>query len=115
MDYRDRPLSEFRMVEYLFRESSMYNKEVVHESQVEMFCEAILQLHYNPGINPHNREKTSEVITINVMRMEPSGPYWWTGPSLEGSDGATLYGRNYDRRWIRPEDVTGEEFAGGWY
>lgn len=100
-DYSTLPISEFCIVEYLFQDNSTYHKEIVHRNEVDEFCEALLRLHYEPGVNPHNNGKTAKIIAINVLRCEPRGAFWWTSPSLDGEDGAMMFGASYVKRWIR--------------
>ena len=65
----------------------------VLESELELMLDAIQKLHFSPGINPHNGQKTAMIFAIEVEAYVPdiSHPYWWSCPSLnEDKNGATV-------------------------
>ena len=80
-----RLLGEIRAVtlEFLSGRQSTY---LVPKEEVDAFVEAAKELHYKPGINPHNRVKTAPITVISVgeltFRDGFCGPYWWTTPGL---------------------------------
>lgn len=83
---------------------------MMHENDVKLFIEATLNLHYEPGINPYNGEKTSTVWEIRSEPVRLRGKFWWTQPDLGkgGKDarGATLFGEpNLPSKleWRHPE------------
>jgi hypothetical protein len=86
------PVSQLRMVSLHFMSGSI-SKHVVHESQVDVMVEASLKLHHEPGVNPHNGKETAKLREIFLWKLQRSGPYWWTGPSLHAGDkkGAAVY------------------------
>ncbi len=50
------------------------------------FIEASNQLHYCPGINPHNNQRTPKMKEILLWKLRTSGPLWWTTPGLGKND-----------------------------
>ncbi len=79
-----------------FSDRDVWNVEFVSEvgpNQIHLLCfeeigkfiEASKQLHYYPGINPYNNQKTPKLKEILVSRLCTTGPFWWTAPGL-GND-----------------------------
>ncbi|HSX42007.1 MAG TPA: hypothetical protein VLE93_01515 [Candidatus Saccharimonadales bacterium] len=64
-------------------------EHIVAEADLLTFLTATLQLHYEPGKNPHNGNGAAEVQYITIAALRPSGPYWWATPGLQN---------NYDDR-----------------
>lgn len=105
------PLSQFRLVTMEWMEPSSWNdvqQNIVHESEVDTFLKATLELHYAPGLNPHNGNKCRIAREITVASFDAAGPFWWTTPGLKDNgdpSGATLLqsdGRSR-RLWINPD------------
>lgn len=75
-------------------EGGKTSEELMLEGDVEKFVEASIQLHHDPGVNPHNGEKAAKVETICVQKIRASGPFWWTTPGLKKNDdpkGAVIF------------------------
>lgn len=70
---------------------------------------ASLELHYDPGVNPHNGKSAAPVWKITVSQLRKDGPYWWSTPGLQHNydpNGATLYAWSQEKvLWERPMDV----------
>lgn len=92
---------------YTFEGEYTPSEYIVAVHQLEKFLLATLELHYNPGHNPHNRNKAAPVQLITTAVMKPAGPYWWSTPGLQenyDSDGVVIF--NWDIvpniAWLRP-------------
>lgn len=88
----DFPVSQLCKVTLVF-EGGHSPEYMMQADQVDTFIEASKELHFFPGINPHNGAKTSELREIYVAKMRPftatrtdflSHPkaYWHTTPGL---------------------------------
>lgn len=67
---------------------------IVAEGDVLTFLTASLELHHQPGMNPHNENPASPVQVITAAVMRPKGPFWWSTPGLEDNyleDGAVIF------------------------
>jgi hypothetical protein len=80
----DPNLSDLRKVTLYFDNGSNAS-HIVIAGHLDEFIEATKRLHVSPGINPHNNQKTSEVIYITVDSLEMTGPFWWTTPTLNSN------------------------------
>lgn len=76
---------------------------------IERFLKAILELHFEPGINPHITDrdpKTAEVQLVAIAPFSKNGPYWWSTPGLQENydhNGASVYTSvGFDAVWVRP-------------
>lgn len=96
----DRRLSEFCQFEVYFKRGATNplkheaTTHIIKRTDVEKLTRAYLELHYSPGVNPHNGGRTAVVYEIKVGTFLPSGPFWWTTPGLDKNDdpnGVTLY------------------------
>lgn len=79
---------------------------IVSESDFAKFLEATLELHHDPGINPHNGGETSRVVKITSRSLRPDGPFWWTVPGLKENfdpKGAKIW------MWTLNEETVWEE------
>jgi len=59
---------------------------LMHKDYVDEFKKASIKLHYSPGVNPHNGNKTAKIDRIEVRALEPQKPYWWARESLGVGD-----------------------------
>jgi hypothetical protein len=50
------------------------------------YVQAVLKLHFDPGINPYDGERAAVALDVRVGVLRPAGPYWWTSPTLEEND-----------------------------
>lgn len=57
-------------------------EHIVLADELDMFIEACVRLHFNPGINPGNGCETSRIWRLRVSELAAYGPYWWAMPSL---------------------------------
>lgn len=132
----DFPISELRVVEHSFKSSPIeMRRNYMHESQVETFVKAMLELHFEPGVNPYvvkhkmltegmthqqasDASKVSVVWVINVITLSAremwDGPYWWATPGLgldRSVEGAHLLSDYHTKKrlWAHPELVAKEE------
>lgn len=78
-------LGEVRAVTLVFLDGSQ-TTHLVPKEEVGIFVEAAKELHYKPGINPHNRVKAAPITVILVGELTFKdgfcGPYWWSTPGL---------------------------------
>ena len=57
------------------------------KDHVDMFFDATVKLHYEPGINPYNGNATAKIKMIDAYEMVlETVPYWWSMPSLDMTD-----------------------------
>jgi hypothetical protein len=83
---------------------------IVAEDDLETFLRATLELHFEPGYNPHSGGSTSQAMWITVARLRPRGPFWWSVPGLNGNGdpaGALLWDWDVhpETVWVRPDFV----------
>lgn len=68
---------------------------IVAREEVETFITAMKELHYSPGVNPHNKgslNNTSPVHQIEVGQFDETGPFWWTTPGLQPAEKSKVKG-----------------------
>lgn len=100
---RDTRIGDFRIVHVTtVRSDGLIHiaEYVVHKDEVDKIVEAQKRLHYSPGINPHNGNKTAEALSIDVCEFTATGPFWWSTPDLQNnkdSAGAIVMARDYVR------------------
>lgn len=89
----DAPLRNFRLVEYTWLKpatAEAATSRLVHKDHVARFVTALKELHYAPGVNPHNLEsnggRTAVLGTIRISAIRATGPYWHTTPGLQRND-----------------------------
>lgn len=79
----DPRLSELRLVEWEYAGGGEARRELVPADEVERLVQAVLALHHDPGLNPHNGEPTAALVRLRVGRPALSEGYWWSGPTLQ--------------------------------
>jgi len=70
-------------------------EHIMQRSDVKKFVEASLKLHFEPGINPHNKVKTTKIWMITQDSLKSLGRFWWSTPDLmknEDPNGAEIWG-----------------------
>lgn len=85
----DPKLSQIRRVTVHYAEGSPFEQlpsYLIPEREVAKFVEATKRLHFDPGVNPHNRQQTRKIWKITVARLQLMGPFWWTTPNLQEND-----------------------------
>lgn len=90
----------------VYFEGTTQSVHFVTSNELERLLEATVELHHDPGINPHNQGKTARAVRITgrKIRMDKRkvhayGPYWWSTPGLANNDdprGAKIYGGDID-------------------
>lgn len=88
-------------------------EHLMHESQVDLFLKAALELHYEPGINPHNTVKATELWYVTVGSVKGCNEWWWTKVGLgidKTAQGAEISYWDNKRVWTHPE-LAAEELA----
>lgn len=108
----DTPLRDLRKVILYFQEQGIIGSPIahlVHKDYVQDLVEASVKLHYSPGRNPHNGEKTSRLYYIECNQLLPDTVPWWGVPDLT-SEGpvAIATERGFDKHsewrvWTSPE------------
>ena len=58
---------------------------LVDDSDVDKMVTALIKLHIEPGINPHNKKSTKRIKLILLMKPQIES-YWWTSSDLIGKD-----------------------------
>jgi hypothetical protein len=103
-------MADFRRVSLFFKGGDTYhepNHHIVHKDDVERLIEACKELHYEPGINPYNHRRTSQVYCINVGKPIVHGPFWWSTPGLgkkqPESTGVSTIDWSEEHAWMSPE------------
>jgi hypothetical protein len=74
-----------------------FEVHLLHERDVATFIEAQEKLHVNPGVNPHNLNRTSPMTYLTVEKIDHTrdASYWWCNPKLTDTrdgTGAVLIG-----------------------
>lgn len=92
---------------FSFAEGKHPTERIVAFHQLEKFLLAILELHFSPGLNPHNRNEAAEVQCITTATLQPRGPYWWSTPGLQENNdpnGVVIFSWEMTPRiaWLRP-------------
>lgn len=131
---QDFPLSQLRMVKLRFKEDRTHSQDaLMHESQVEAYVKAKLELHWEPGHNPHwykvhaktmtpelahEKSLTSVLWEVTVVRFNDDRlraiAYWHTTPGLhekDGEGGHVINTHNTHRVWAHPELLADEQRA----
>ena len=109
IDLQHAAIADFRRVTLTFRHENgcSLSSHVVHKDEVDRLIEASKSLHYDPGVNPYNGGKTSQIIMISVAEPYITGPYWWSTPGLgktkDESSGASLINWSDRHVWLSPE------------
>ena len=88
-------------------ENRSTSEYIVALGELRKFLKATLQLHYSPGINPHNNRKTCRVVKITVQdirnkNLKPEGIYWWSTPGLTCNPCGAII-------WSLPEEENSEQ------
>jgi len=101
-------VSSLRQVTLVFEHGTAPAKHIVFSINTERFVEACLELHHDPGQNPHNGETTAKIIAIRVSEPALVGPYWWSTPKLGKNPKETgakiVEWSNEKTIWQKPED-----------
>lgn len=64
-------------------ETSQPSKYIVPVADLDLFFAATIKLHYAPGVNPHNGNKTTRACRIEARALEVDNDYlWWADPLL---------------------------------
>lgn len=63
------------------------SSELVPAGEVDLLVAALVRLHFDPGVNPHNGRPAAKLFQVRVATPSLNGGFWWTGPSLK-DDGA---------------------------
>jgi len=78
----DFPISELRVVRVYMKGSTSPHVHYMHESQVDVFVEATVNLHYLVG-NPHNGKQLHNLWRIEVSPLSvETDSFWWCSPTL---------------------------------
>jgi hypothetical protein len=75
-------LAGLRRVEWSV-EGGETRREIAPAGEVELLVAAVLKLHHDPGVNPHNGRRASALVHLAVGTPRLGPGYWWTGPSLQ--------------------------------
>jgi len=99
-------LSQVAQVLLTFEDNSQQTR-LIPRVDVDMFFEAALKLHHNPGVNPHSGLSTTKLRAMAAYTLRLDGPYWWTMPSLDTNGdqrGARVF-QNAEvlRQWVAEE------------
>lgn len=82
---------------------------IVHVDHLVTLCRGLLELHFEPGINPHEGYHVAGAHGISLSVLNEKGPYWWSTPGLLRNDdpaGAPiLEWTRPERVWVRPGGV----------
>ena len=75
-------VNDLRKVNVYFEKNP--SSYIVNKLNLEKFILATKELHFDPGVNPHNKDKgkTAQAKKITVQKLEKTGPYWWSTPGL---------------------------------
>lgn len=83
MDY---PISELRIVRLFLKGMLQPHLHMMHESQVDVFVRASINLHHVVG-NPHNGVRVDNLEEITVCRLDVhTVSYWWCIENLMDND-----------------------------
>jgi len=114
MPPRDFPISELRVVKLRFdSDRSRWQEELMHESQVETYLKAKLELHFLPGENPHNKKQATPLWEARVAKLGSPTSYWHTSPGLHAGDEGAYIIPTYSgkRLWAHPDLLASEKEA----
>ena len=67
----------------IFFQNAPSTKHLLRRIDVEKMVKAYKNLHYAPGINPHNGAITSKIFKITMAPLVLKEDYWWTKPNLD--------------------------------
>jgi len=81
----DPRLSELRLVEWEYEGGDEPRRELVPAAEVERLVAAVLALHHDPGLNPHNGEPAAPLRSLRVGRPALGQGYWWSAANLQDS------------------------------
>lgn len=99
-------MADFRQISWRYDDGD-FSYEIVYVDHVDRLVQAIKELHYNPGVNPHNGKQTAQVVAIYVGEPQLDGPYWWATPGLQDSydfeHGAMTLSWKSQLIWERPD------------
>lgn len=88
-------------------------EHIIGIDDLQKFLQASLELHFEPGCNPHNGREATPVQAIALKLLVRSGPYWWATPGLQNNGdphGAITYDWScYYPVWLRPDGVRPRE------
>ncbi len=59
---------------------------LVSQSDLDRFLKATLELHHDPGVNPHSGGTTDKVVKITSRTLQSKGRFWWSTPGLKAND-----------------------------
>lgn len=100
-------IADVRQVTIYFYDGS--HQFLIHKDGIEAFVEAQVKLHFEPGVNPHNQNKTKKIWKITSSELSYDGPFWWSTPDLmKNGDPAgvkILDGRNERTVWVDQKTV----------
>ena len=113
-DPKDYPISQLRIVKVWFRHEDGGRRSdpaihYMHQDEIDIFLEALVALHYSPGINPYNGGKTATLWEVRACVLEQATrSYWWSSPTLSSDHGVKGAQLNCDyvgeqRMWAHPE------------
>ena len=75
-------LASMRRVEWTL-EGGDRRDELVPADEVELLVEALLKLHHEPGVNPHNGRKATALVRLAIGTPRLGPGFWWSGPTLQ--------------------------------
>lgn len=120
------PIKELRQVSVYFGGLlTAPSLHYMHESEVDVFVAAIIELHFTRTHNPHvvaynlahpelahhNDGATGRVQSIHIGTFfDKVSTYWWTTPGMNdnGSGASILLGWNNERVWAHPDILARE-------
>ena len=62
------------------------DRYIVTEEHSQRFLQALLCLHFEPGVNPHTKTRAKRLKMVTYRDLKPRGPFWWTTPDLQNDD-----------------------------
>jgi len=97
-------LADMRLISARYKNGNA-EEHLVHVDHEAKMVGAIINLHFNDGVNPYSKELVEELDHISVSVPEFDGPYWWSTPSLSDSpdnlhDGAMVIRWNVESVWM---------------
>lgn len=111
---QSRPLHDLVRVHLEFGEEEEYGGRpehihIVHVDQLVTLCRGLLELHFEPGINPHEGYRVIRAHGISLSVLIERGPYWWSTPGLQKNydpaGAAILEWAKPERVWVRPGGI----------
>lgn len=117
--------NELILFRLYYRDGGMVEHTLMRK-HLDRMLRATLQLHYEPGRNPHNNVKTSEARRIAICTQQGNiktganakgeGPYWWSTPGLmDNGDpaGALIFDEPPVLNWSSEEEILWENPKAG--